>query len=215
MKKKNILKRLLTLTLVAALTLSTVPVLKANATTLDNPKNKIEDYNYMPDLDSLDSNFSVTEGDTVIYFANQEDLDLYKSMNSNRSNEEISPLYGEGQTVEILSSSYKNYLWIGYHSGTSSWTKSSSYTLTSDKTYSAEGSYEYQGFTVNLGFSYSNSVSSTIDADRTRFSRLGTWGDFKFNYCKYIETYYGVPTGRVSYGVSKTMYNHYVDPVYQ
>lgn len=216
MKRKDISKRLASIILVAALTLASSPIAEVNAATLDKGLGvqtyTIENNNYFSNLDEA---FSFVEGDEVIYFMNQEDLDLYKSMKGNQTGKGIESRYGEGIKTEVQSSKYEGKLWIGEHSGTTSWTKASSYTLTKSKTYSTSGSYTYMGYGINTGFSYTNSVATTIPADSSRFSKLGTWGDFTFRYNKYIHTSYGVPTGVVTYGVSKTMSNHYVEPIYQ
>ena len=217
-KNKKILRKFSILALLTVFTSVGIQSIDVSSKTINNnelyenlnmekaiPTSDLE--NYLP---NLDSNFSVTEGENVIYFANQNDLDLYNSMKAGNN-----ARYGEGMKVEVLDSTYKSHLWIGYHSGTSSWAKASSYTLTKGKTYSTSGSYSYKGYTVNTGFSYTNSVATTIPADSSRYSRLGTWGDFTFKYCKYIETSYGQPTGRVTYGVQKSMSNHYVQPTYQ
>ena len=88
MKNKKILRKFSILALLTVFTSVGIQSIDVSAKTINNnelyenlnmekaiPTSDLE--NYLP---NLDSNFSVTEGENVIYFANQNDLDLYNSM---------------------------------------------------------------------------------------------------------------------------------------
>ncbi|OGO77624.1 MAG: hypothetical protein A2Y23_11755 [Clostridiales bacterium GWB2_37_7] len=222
--KKGLMSKLMILVLVGAIA-STTLMVPVNADAAAEKKS-IKDTqvqtitDYIPAIEK-DPYTVVSEDGTVIYFKNQEDYGMYmrsqnqRSISSSSDGSEIRPLSGYTLVPTVLSSENKSMLWIGYHSATPYWAKASGYTLTSDTSYSASGSYEYQGFTVNLEFTYTTGAQVSFTADSARWSKLGTWGDFTFQYVRFDEYYYGTPTGNVSYTVTKAMHNKYVAVKYQ
>jgi len=115
-----------------------------------------------------------------------------------------------------VSTSRKNNIWVGYHSGTPNWSKASSYTLAKGKGYNVSGNYNYDGISVSIGFNYSKSVATTIPANSKKYSRLGVRGDFTFKKIKrqYYNSDYGA-MGKPSYRVTKIKHNYYIAPVYK
>lgn len=123
-----------------------------------------------------------------------------------------------GQTTykeTVVSSTRKNNIWVGYHSGTPNWSKASSYTITAGKSFSVSGSYNYEGLNVGIGFSYQKTIATSIPANSGRYSRLGVRGDFTFKKIK--RQYYvdGVAWGKPSYRVTSVRHNYYLAPVYK
>lgn len=115
----------------------------------------------------------------------------------------------------IVSTKRKNNIWVGYHSGTPHWSKASSYTISAGKSFSVSGSYTFEGISCNIGFSYSKTVTTTIPANFSKYSRLGIRGDFTFKKIK--RQYYedNVAIGKPSYRVVSTRHNYYIAPVYK
>ncbi|WP_341876822.1 hypothetical protein [Defluviitalea saccharophila] len=155
------------------------------------------------------------EDGKVMYFRNKNDFNKY--LNSRKSSKLGDMVILSGYTYDsvVLSEKYEGMLWIGYHSYTPDWSMADNYTLSAGKTWSANGSYEYKGFTVDTGFSYQTSVSISYPADPTRWSKLGAYGDFTFQYVKLVEKYYGMPTGNEYYTVIKITHNRYIKTVYK
>ncbi|MEK4031480.1 hypothetical protein MKZ02_23905 [Pseudobacillus sp. FSL P4-0506] len=187
-------------------------------------KNDVTD-SVMNDKNNDAEYFIVDEDGNTLMFENKEDYDKYNSTMHNSpnnppnlstndapTNSEITP-YAYKETKTLISSTRKNNLWVGYHSGTPNWSKASRYTLQNGKTYSVNGSYTYEGVRLDIGFSYSKSVTTTIPADSKRYSRLGVWGDFTFK--KYKITVHD-PIGKWSYyKAEKTRHNYYIQPKYK
>lgn len=153
--------------------------------------------------------YQLIDDNGVIWtFKNEEGYKLHKEIMREEK------LIGISKTKrETLSSVRKNHLWVGYHSGTPNWAKASQYTLNSGKSFSASGSYNYLGFSLNIGFSYSASVNTTIPANASKYSRLGVWGDFTFSKVK-VSTY---RQGQWhSYETATSVrHNKYIKPRYQ
>ena len=125
-----------------------------------------------------------------MYFENQSDYDKYTSSNNQSkvlSSTDVVARSGYTYKSEVIESKYVPMLWIGYHSKTPDWSQADHYTAYTNVTYSADGSYEYKGFTLNLGFSYSSGIEISYPADPARWSRLGCYGDFTFQYIKLTE----------------------------
>ncbi|MGM7637601.1 hypothetical protein [Bacillus sp. Hm123] len=195
----------------------------ANAEANDETSDRVDDETNT-EISTGDYSIIDEEGNTLI-FETKEDYDRYNLMMRNSSNNpskspindssingEITP-YAYKEKKTLISSTRKNNLWVGYHSGTPGWSKASSYTLQNGKTYSVSGSYTYSGMNINIGFSYSKSVATTIPADSKRYSRLGVWGDFTFKKYKITVT---DPLGSWSYYKGeKTRHNYYIKPKYK
>lgn len=159
----------------------------------------------------------IQEEDSTLIFDNKNDYQRYQEANSQNLKKSLDgPIitpFAYKETKTLISSTRKNKLWVGYHSGTPNWSKANAYTLTKSKTYSTSGSYTYEGIGVNLGFSYTTGTTTTIPANPARFSKLGVSGDFTFN--KYKVTVQD-PLGTWSYNkVEKTRHNYYLAPKYQ
>lgn len=114
----------------------------------------------------------------------------------------------------VVETCTKKKVWIGYHSGTQHWTKAKSYTVIPGK-YFVSGSYFYDGMEVDIGFSYVKSIVTTIAAKKTKYSRLGVYGDFTFQ--KIRRQYYlkGKPIGAPSYHATAFCCDYYLKPVYK
>lgn len=155
------------------------------------------------------------DGDTI-FFSSPEDLEKW---NSSQSSIPVGPTLrntgGEHWKPVVQSSERKNNHFINYHSGTPGWARASSYTLTTNKAFNVSGSYKSKNYSVNIGFSYSKSVATTIPADSSKDSRLGVYGDFTFSYVKYEQYVYGKKTGKVSYGSTATRHSYTVKPKYK
>ena len=154
------------------------------------------------DLLTTDSETSTvnSEGDTL-FFSDPDDLEKWNSsQNENLIGPTARNTGGEHWKPVVQSSERKKEHFINYHSGTPGWAPASSYTLATNKAFNVSGSYKYKNFNVNIGFSYSKSVATTIPANSAKQSRLAVYGDFTFNYVKYEQYKYGKKTGKFSYG---------------
>lgn len=165
-------------------------------------------------LETFDEYSVVDSNGDEIIFDNEEDYKFYLDYECN-SNKERGYSNGTSWKTQVTSSSRKNNIWVGYHSGTPNWSKASSYTLTKNKTYSVSGSYVYGGGKVNTGFSYSKSVSTKIPANAKKYSRLGVRGDFTFRTIKTVEYKKGKKTGNVKTRKDKIRHNFYIAPKYK
>lgn len=147
----------------------------------------------------------------IITFDTEEDYSAYLE---NQGEENLITPYGSTTTKNVLLSSKKyNMQWIGYHSYTKDWAKASSYTLGSGKTYSASGSLTYDGMTVSLGYSKTQSGSTTFKANSSKFSKLGVWADLTVK--KYKTTSYDNITGKAlsSWNTSTVSYQNFYTQV--
>ncbi len=115
----------------------------------------------------------------------------------------------------VVSTTRKNKVWVGYHSGTPNWTKASSYTVSASTDFNVAGTYTYEGISVNIGFKYTQTVSTIIPANSSRYSRLGVRADYTFKKIKrqYYEDH--VAFGQPSYRVVATRHAYYIEPVYR
>ncbi|HIZ53812.1 MAG TPA: hypothetical protein IAA20_07720 [Candidatus Enterococcus avicola] len=151
----------------------------------------------------------IDENGNTLTFENEKDYELYKEHILNK-NDRIDI----NATKKVLVSSVrKNNLWVGYHSATPKWLKTSSYTLTKGNSYSTSGSYTYSGIKLNLGFTYKTSVTTKILANASKYSRLGVWGDFTFSKYKVTVTLGGKPY--TYYVAEKKRHNHYIKTKYK
>jgi hypothetical protein len=144
-------------------------------------------------------------------FPTIEDYDIY--VFAHRATQ---PRYGEIWLLEeTLETSKIRHHFLDYHSGTPVWSPASSYTINRGTTYNVGGDYSWKGISLDLGFSYSFSVDTTIPANASKYSRLGVYADYTLKRERYAEYKYGQPTGntRVSTYASRTA--TYIEPVYQ
>ncbi|NLM68062.1 MAG: hypothetical protein GX180_12955 [Enterococcus sp.] len=167
--------------------------------------------------DRIDTNeYSVSDpnGDTLV-FNNEEDYNFYLQYEDPNRKQNRDYSTGTSWKTTITHSEKKNMLWVGYHSGTTSWSLSSSYSITASSSFSVSGSYKYSGTTINIGFSSTNGITTTIPADSKRMSRLGVWGDFTFRTIKTEEFKNGKATGNVQYRKDHIRHDKYIKPAYQ
>lgn len=131
------------------------------------------------------------------------------------SKSNLSPLYTPTNYVRtVISSQYRDYQWVDYHSGTPYWSTASSYTIQAGKTYTASAPVSFYGTTTTLGVSYSYSVSITIPADPSRYSRLGVYADYEISYSRYDIYEYDTWVD-CYYVTTATPLNTYVTPYYR
>jgi hypothetical protein len=104
--------------------------------------------------------------------------------------------------------------WIGYHSATPNWSKASSYALNKGRSYSASGSKKVWGISVNVGYSYSQSVTITYPADAKKYSKLGVYADVTYKKYK-RESYVSGRKLATVYIVKASVKNQYITTVYQ
>lgn len=145
-----------------------------------------------------------------LIFPTKEDYDLYLQAH------QLTRAYGEEWRLQTtLAKKNLSHHFVGYHSGTPNWAPASSYTISKGKNFSVGGSYSWEGVTLNLGFSYSFSVATTIPADASRYSRLGVFADYTLKKERYAQYQYGKATGltRVSTYAERTA--KYIEPVYK
>lgn len=128
----------------------------------------------------------------------------------------IQPRYGEMWLLDAtLVTTNLNHYFVGYHSGTPNWIKASSYTISSGQNFNVSASYPWQGVSLNIGFSYSYSVATTIPANASKYSRLGVYADYTLKKERYAEYSYGQPTGNTRISTYAVRTANYIDPVYQ
>lgn len=160
---------------------------------------------------------------TIIYFETKKDYDgfiaLPESQKRDATKTVNSPITTFGSTTvknTLISSKNVSHAWIGYHSGTPDWTKASRYTLTVGKTYSATGKYSYSDLDISISYSYTNTVSTAIPADSTRYSRLGIWGDLTLKKWKAVsrDNYTGAVVSTWYFGTSNVN-ARYIEPKYK
>ncbi|WP_455616540.1 hypothetical protein [Eisenbergiella sp.] len=158
------------------------------------------------------SNYVYTDSNGYqIVFPTLEDYEVYV-----KAHEDIQPRYGEQWILEqTLHTSTLNHYFVGYHSGTPNWTKASSYVISQGKNFSIGASYPWQGITLDIGFSYSFSVATTIPANANKYSRLGVYADYTLKQEKYAEYQYGIATGNTRVSTYAVRTANYIDPVYQ
>lgn len=153
----------------------------------------------------------IDQSGNELIFPTAEDYEIY--VKAHRS---LQPRYGEEWRLqETIAKTKLNHHFVGYHSGTPNWTKASSYTIASGKNYSVGASYPWQGVTLNIGFSYSFSVATTIPADSNKYSRLGVYADYTLTQERYAEYLYGQPTGNTRVSTYSNRTANYIDPKYQ
>ncbi len=213
--KKMLLSLIFSSVLLIGISAGTSTVLANENLATNNEETLIEDSVYSDDLITYDEYSVVDENGDTIIFNNQEDYNFYQKYENPETPKSRNASMGTSWKTAVTSSTRQNQLWVGYHSGTPSWSKASSYTLTRNKTYSVSGSYNYGGSIINLGFSYSKGVNTAIPANKNRNSRLGIWGDFTFRTIKTTEYKNGKPTGNVQYRKDQIRHNYYINPKYQ
>lgn len=153
--------------------------------------------------------FYTSDGRELI-FPTKEDYDLYLQSH------QLTRAYGEEWRLQsTLATRYLPHYFVGYHPDTPNWVKASMYTITAGQTFTVGCSYLWEGVTLNLGYSYSYGLATTIPADASRYSRLGAFADYTLKKERYAQYQYGQPTGatRVSTYAERT--GTYIDPVYQ
>jgi len=179
-------------------------------TVIASPSNVFASTNAMESKSTSEYTYIDQSGNELI-FPTAEDYELY--MQAHRTSQYR---YGEEWRLqETLASSKLNHYFVGYHSGTPNWTKASSYTITKGKSFNVSANYPWQGVTLNIGFSYSFSVATTIPANSNKYSRLGVYADYTLKKERYAEYQYGQPTGNTRVSTYSTRTANYIDPVYQ
>lgn len=117
-------------------------------------------------------------------------------------------------TEHELSRTTWYHKWVCYHWFTPSWTKASSYTLNSGMTVSGTVGASYGGISFSLSLTRTESVSTTIPANSSRYSRLSLSGDF---LVKKMVRFYSDNSGvydQYNY-ISYNVLNSYIDVTYQ
>ncbi|MHC5268341.1 hypothetical protein ACYSNO_04020 [Enterococcus sp. LJL98] len=165
-------------------------------------------------VDTNEYSVSVPNGDTLV-FNNEEDYNFYLQYEDPNRKQSRDYSTGTSWKTTITHSEKKNMLWVGYHSGTPSWSPSSGYSISASSSFSVSGSYKYSGTTINIGFSSTNGITTKIPADSKRMSRLGIWGDFTFRTIKTEEFKNGKATGNVQYRKDHIRHDKYIKPKYQ
>lgn len=144
-------------------------------------------------------------------FPTFEDYSIYCQAHRNKNLR-----YGESWVLQqTLASTTLKHKFIGYHSETPNWSKASQYVVGSGKIFNVSASYKWEDVSLNLGFSYSVSVATTIPANSSKYSRLGVAGDYTLKKERYAEYQYGVPTGVTRVMTYATKTANYIDVVYQ
>lgn len=149
--------------------------------------------------------------DTVLTFDSVEAKEAYIQSNNDLNPENnnsklvkgVSPAAGY---FDKLVATYKpNQVFGGYI--TKNWTKASSHTIGAGRSYSFSGSYSG----IGLSFSYKQSVSSTLPANKTRYSKLGMYADYTIQKYKQNTPNLSTP----NYYYKKTVRSSYVNVVYK
>lgn len=97
--------------------------------------------------------------------------------NESDPSSEITPHGSTRVENTLISVSYPNNVFVGYSSMISTWQKASSYTVSASYTQTATGTYNYDGVSIGLSVSNTAGASYVLQADSTRYSRLGIWAD--------------------------------------
>jgi len=113
-----------------------------------------------------------------------------------------------------ISSEVRYYKWVGYHPGTADWRTADSHTLESGRTFNVSTQVTYKNVSATLSLEYSYSVSSSLPADPTRYSRLGVYADYIVSYSRYDIYEYGTWIDTY-YVTSATPLDRYVTVVYK
>ncbi len=116
----------------------------------------------------------------------------------------------------LISTSYPNNVFIGYSSMIGTWQKASSYTVSASFTQTATGTYTYEGVAIGVSVSNTAGASYVLQADSSRYSRLGIWADLTVR--KYKATQIDNNTGQVLstwYFGTAQQRNTYVKVAYQ
>lgn len=75
--------------------------------------------------------------------------------------------------------------------------------------------YTFENVNLDIGFSYSYSVATTIPADASRYSRLGVYADYTFKQERYAEYLQGQPTGNTRISTYAIRNANYIKPIYK
>ncbi len=136
--------------------------------------------------------------------------------NESDPSSEITPHGSTRVENTLISVSYPNNVFVGYSSMISTWQKASSYTVSASYTQTATGTYNYDGVSIGLSVSNTAGASYVLQADSTRYSRLGIWADLTVR--KYKATQIDNNSGQVLstwYFGTAQQRNTYVNVVYQ
>lgn len=140
----------------------------------------------------------INENESLI-FETENDMQLY--LQSLRSNKDLNTITAD----TLISTTKPNGVFGGYI--TPNWTKSSGYSVAQGKSYSFSASYSG----IGLSFTFHNSVTTSIPANATKYSKLGMYADFTIK--KYKRFYPNMSSP--SYYYKKTVRNSYLRVVYK
>ena len=147
-----------------------------------------------------------------LQFETEEEASLFlKAQNQAQSRS----FYGYRTTNKFIGP-YKYYSkqWAGYNSQTPSWSKASSYVLSKTKSSEISAGMSYEGTSFTVSASVTSRVSTTIPADKNRYSRMGYLVDVTA-YRVEVKIYYNNILQSTSYPVIGTITNTYNTVRYQ
>lgn len=139
----------------------------------------------------------------VLFFANEEDRELYITNMGTNPDYPIQPQAGVKTRVVSTSSQRRYNVFLGYNSLTPDWSFASHYDLDRGRQATFTTGYTYDGFSATLALTQSYGVTIRIPANSTRASRLGARGDVTL-YKRKMEAYYGTTVISTFYSMSLT-----------
>lgn len=131
------------------------------------------------------NNFQVYNSDgSITIYDNlqdmQKDLAFGKSSLPNKSS-----ILSARTWEKLVSTQKKNKVFLGYSKFTKTWTKASSYTLLKSETFSTGFTTKWDS-KVNLSYSTSSGINTTIKANKKKFSKIAGYADITIKRYKVV-----------------------------
>lgn len=157
------------------------------------------------ELQENDSRDLKVSDDAILSFESEDDKKAYiNSIEESSGDDDGLSTAAQDPFREHISTKKPNGVFGGYI--TDNWAKSSKYTVSAGKSYGFSGSY--QG--VGLNFTFNNSVSTTVKANKSKYSKLGMYADYTVKKYKQY-----TPNMKPSYVYEKTVRDSYIKVVYK
>lgn len=109
-------------------------------------------------------------------FPTEDDYNAYLKHQEQLSNSTLRR--GEYTTTTEVSRKTLKHKFVGYHKLTPVWQKTSYYKIKSGETSEASTSTSFDGISFTLKIKHSMGITTQLNADASRYSRLGLSGDF-------------------------------------
>lgn len=109
------------------------------------------------------------------FFPTEKDYETY--LEHKQTNNDIAT-YGEYSKTSEVSRKTLKHKFVGYHKQTPNWAKASSYQVNQGVSSSASLKASYDGISFTLSLTHTASSTTTIPANKKKYSRLALSGDF-------------------------------------